>query len=53
VNLEENNIYEDVGVQAYSPDKKGRLRKFNPIGTDIFFNLKPDAEIDLQPDAGC
>ena len=53
INLENDDIYEDVGISAYGPDEDGILRRFNPIRDDIYFNLYPGSEIDLQPDAGC
>lgn len=53
VNLEKDTIYEDVGISAYGPDDEGIVRKFNPIRDDLYFNLYPGSEIDLQPDAGC
>jgi len=53
VNLENDTIYEDVGISAYGPDDEGILRKFNPIRDDLYFKLYPGSEIDLQPDAGC
>ncbi|MFX1238165.1 MAG: hypothetical protein ACFFAS_19990 [Promethearchaeota archaeon] len=53
VNIEENLIYEDVGVSPYAPDDNGFLRKFNPIGENIYFNLFPNSVIDLQQDFGC
>ena len=53
INLEENTLYDDVGVYAYGPDENGTMRKFNPIREDIFFNVFPDSIIKLQPDVGC
>lgn len=53
VNLEEDSIYDDVGVYAYAPDEHGIMRKFNPIRENIEFNLYPDSVIQLQPDVGC
>ena len=53
VNLEENYIYEDVGISAYGPDDNGLMRKFNPIREIVEFNIYPDSEIQLQPDVGC
>jgi len=53
VNLEQDIIYEDVGLSAYGPDENGVLRKFNPIRENLYFNLYPDSIIDLQPDVGC
>ncbi|MFX0073112.1 MAG: hypothetical protein ACFFAO_18695 [Candidatus Hermodarchaeota archaeon] len=53
VNLEENYIYEDVGLTAYGPDENGLMRKFNPIRENIEFNVYPNSEIKLQPDVGC
>jgi hypothetical protein len=53
VNLEENTIYDDVGISAYGPDEEGNLRKFNPIRHNIQFNLYPNSVIQLQPDVGC
>ena len=53
VNLEENYIYEDVGLTAYGPDDNGNLTKFNPIQQNLEFNLYPDTKINLQPDVGC
>jgi len=53
VNIQEDKIYEDVGISAYGPDKEGLMRKFNPIRENIYFNLYPNTEIQLQPDVGC
>jgi len=53
VNLENDTIYEDVGISAYGPDEEGTLRDFHPIRDDLYFNLYPGSVIDLQPDAGC
>jgi hypothetical protein len=53
INLEENTIYDDVGISAYGPDEQGNLRKFNPIRNNVEFNLYPDSIIQLQPDVGC
>jgi len=53
VNLEDESVYEDVGLTAYGPDEKGNLTKFNPVQQNIKFSLFPDTEINLQPDAGC
>lgn len=53
VNLEEDSIYEDVGVSPYAPNEEGLMRKFNPIGENIYFNLYPESVIELQQDAGC
>jgi len=53
VNLEEDSIYDDVGVYAYAPDEHGIMHKFNPIRENIEFNLYPDSLIQLQPDVGC
>ena len=53
VNLEEETIYEDVGLSPYAPDEQGLYRKFNPIREDIKFNLFPDTIIELQQDVGC
>jgi len=53
VNLEENHIYDDVGIYAYGPDEKGLSRKFNPIRENLEFNVYPDSKIQLQPDVGC
>ncbi len=53
VNLEEDYIYEDVGISAYGPDEEGLMRKFIPIKENIYFNIYPNSEIQLQPDVGC
>ena len=53
VNIEENKIYEDVGISAYAPDENGLKKKFNPIRDNINFELYPDSKIQLQPDVGC
>lgn len=53
VNLDDDIIYEDVGMSAYGPDDEGVLRKFNPLRKDLYFNLYPDTIIDLQQDVGC
>ena len=53
VNLDDETIYEDVGLSPYAPDDQGLYRKFNPIREDIKFNLYPDTIIELQQDVGC
>ena len=53
VNLEEEKIYDDVGLSPYAPDEQGFYRKFNPIREDIKFNLFPGTIIELQQDVGC
>lgn len=53
VNMEDETIYEDVGLSPYAPDEQGFYRKFNPIREDIKFNLFPDTIIELQQDVGC
>jgi len=53
VNLEEETIYDDVGLSPYAPNEQGLYRKFNPIRDDIKFNLFPDTIIELQQDVGC
>ena len=53
VNLEEDYIYEDVGISAYGPDEEGLMRKFMPIKENIYFNIYPNSDIQLQPDVGC
>jgi hypothetical protein len=53
VNVEEDKIYEDIGLMPYGPDEEGNLRKFMPLKEDINFNLYSDSIIDLQPDSGC
>ncbi|TFG30510.1 MAG: hypothetical protein EU532_00970 [Promethearchaeota archaeon] len=53
VNLEDNYIYDDVGIYAYGPDENGLMRKFNPIRDNVEFNVYPDSVIQLQPDVGC
>ena len=53
INLEENSIYDDVGIYAYGPDENGLMRKFNPIRDNVEFNIYPDSVIQLQPDVGC
>lgn len=53
VNLEENSIYEDVGISAYGPDENGLMKKFNPVRENIQFNVYPNSKIQLQPDVGC
>ena len=53
INLEENVIYEDVGISPYAPNEEGLLRKFNPVRDDITFKLYPDSVIELQQDVGC
>lgn len=53
VNLEEETIYDDVGLSPYAPDEEGFYRKFNPIRDDIKFNLFPGTIIELQQDVGC
>ena len=52
-NIEEDYIYDDVGVSAYGPDDEGLMRKFIPIRDNIYFNVFPNSEIQLQPDVGC
>jgi len=51
--LEDETIYEDVGLSPYAPDEQGFYRKFNPIRDNIRFNLFPDTIIELQQDVGC
>jgi len=53
VNIEENYIYDDVGISPYAPNDEGLLRKFNPIRDDIFFSLFPNSIIEIQQDFGC
>ncbi len=53
INVEEEYIYEDVGVSPYAPDEQGAMRKFNPIRDDLYFNLYPETKLDLQMDVGC
>lgn len=53
VNLEDQSIYEDVGLSPYAPDEDGLYRKFNPIRDNIKFQLFPDTIIELQQDVGC
>ncbi len=53
VNLDDETIYDDVGLSPYAPDDQGLYRKFNPIREDIKFNLYPDTIIELQQDVGC
>ncbi|MFX1406717.1 MAG: hypothetical protein ACFFBW_07155 [Promethearchaeota archaeon] len=53
VNIEEDKIYEDVGIFAYGPNENGVMKKFNPIRDNIYFDLYPDSRIQLQPDVGC
>lgn len=53
INVEEDYIYEDVGVSPYAPDEQGAMRKFNPIRDDLYFNLYPETKLDLQMDVGC
>jgi hypothetical protein len=53
VNLDEETIYDDVGLSPYAPDEQGLYRKFNPIRDEIKFNLFPDTIIELQQDVGC
>ena len=53
VNLENESIYDDVGLSPYAPDEQGLYRKFNPIRDNINFNLIPDTIIELQQDVGC
>ena len=53
VNMENETIYDDVGLSPYAPDEQGLYRKFNPIREDIKFNLFPDTIIELQQDVGC
>ena len=53
VNIEDDYIYEDVGVSAYGPDQEGLMKKFIPLKEDVYFNIYPNSEIQLQPDVGC
>jgi hypothetical protein len=53
VNLDDETIYDDVGLSPYAPDEQGLYRKFNPIRDDIKFNIFPDTVIELQQDVGC
>ncbi len=53
INIEEEYIYEDVGVSPYAPDEQGVMRKFNPIRDDLYFNLYHETKLDLQMDVGC
>ncbi|MFX0058201.1 MAG: hypothetical protein ACFE85_17310 [Candidatus Hodarchaeota archaeon] len=53
VDLEQETIYDDVGISAYAPNQNGIMQKFNPIRDNINFNLYPDSRIQLQPDVGC
>jgi hypothetical protein len=53
INLEDEYVYDDVGLNAYGPDKDGIMRRFNPIRENVGFNLYPDSLIQLQPDVGC
>lgn len=53
INIEENRIYEDVGISAYAPNEDGIMKRFNPIRDNINFDLYPDSKIQLQPDVGC
>ena len=53
INLEDEQIYDDVGISAYGPDENGIMRKFNPVRNNINFSLYPDSLIHLQPDVGC
>ena len=53
VNLEDDVIYDDVGIFPYAPDEQGVMRIFNPIREDLYFNLYPNTIIDLQQDVGC
>ncbi|MFX0012697.1 MAG: hypothetical protein ACFE9R_20470 [Candidatus Hermodarchaeota archaeon] len=53
VNLEEETIYDDVGLSPYAPNEHGFHRKFNPIRENIKFNLFPGTIIELQQDVGC
>jgi hypothetical protein len=53
IDLRNEEIYEDVAVNAYAPNENGQMTKFNPVGADIYFNLHPNTKIFLQPDAGC
>lgn len=53
IDLTHEKIYEDVAVTAYGPNEEGQFLKFNPVGDNIYFNLFPNSEIYLQPDAGC
>ncbi len=39
---EEDNIYEDCGVNAYGPN-----REYMPLRSDINFNLLPNSEITI------
>jgi hypothetical protein len=53
VNIEDETIYDDVGLSPYAPDEEGFYRKFNPIRENIHFCLFPDTIIELQQDVGC
>lgn len=47
-NPQKNEIYDDCAVNAYGPN-----RQFMPLRDDLDFNLYPDSEIKIHPDAGC
>lgn len=49
----QNEIYDDVGMMPYGPDKDGNMRNFMPIRDNMEFSLYPNSLIDLQPDSGC
>lgn len=53
VDLENHQIYDDVGVSAYGPNENGAMIKFNPIRENIDFILHPGSLVQLQPDVGC
>ena len=53
VNIEDELIYDDVGLSPYAPDDEGFFRKFNPIRENLYFNIFPDTIIELQQDVGC
>ncbi|MBY8983843.1 MAG: hypothetical protein KGD65_02130 [Candidatus Lokiarchaeota archaeon] len=53
VNIEDEVIYDNVGLSPYAPDEKGFYRKFNPIRENIHFCLFPNTIIELQQDVGC
>ena len=53
MNIEDETVYDDVGLSPYAPDEKGLYRKFNPIRENINFCLFPDTIIELQQDVGC
>lgn len=44
----EDKIYEDCGLLPYGPN-----REFMPIYDNPEYNVIPNSEIDIQPDAGC